>query len=245
MPILRPFTSCSPIKFLQALLVIVGLLGNCPGQSSAIAQPQRVEWLLPQQIYAVAGLPLNVYFANAIRTQSLANVQVQVECPLGQSQPTFWTLNPQDEDVGEHPLQLEVKDAQGNTLAQATTTLLVAPQNAGESTPLRLLLVGDSLTHASIYPNELSVLLNIPSNPALVMLGTHRPERAAPEVAHEGYGGWTWQRFAEHYEPQPDGTYKKKSSPFVSLNAGGKPALDVPRYFREHCGRPISSSRHF
>jgi len=68
------------------------------------------------------------------------------------------------------------------------------------------------------------------------MLGTFKPGNAAEGVAHEGYGGWTWLRFATHYEPEPDGTYKKRSSPFVYLGADGKPVLDVKRYFDQECG---------
>ena len=67
------------------------------------------------------------------------------------------------------------------------------------------------------------------------MLGTHKPDRAAEGVAHEGYGGWTWQRFVSRYEPKPDGTHRKRSSPFVSLGDDGKPSLDVSRYLTDEC----------
>jgi lysophospholipase L1-like esterase len=67
------------------------------------------------------------------------------------------------------------------------------------------------------------------------MLGTHKPKSAAEGVAHEGYGGWTWQRFVSQYEPSPDGTYRKRSSPFVYL-ADDEPRLDVERYLTEEYG---------
>ena len=63
------------------------------------------------------------------------------------------------------------------------------------------------------------------------MLGTHKTRNAAKGVVHEGYGGWTWERFVTKYEPNPDGTYRKRSSPFVFLGADGKPELNVKRYF--------------
>ena len=142
-------------------------------------------------------------------------------------------------DVGDHLLSVTVADTKGNQLGQATTTLRVAPADAGTGGKLRLLIVGDSLTHATLYPNEIARLLSQPGNPSWKMLGTHRPKSAAQGVAHEGYGGWTWQRFASQYEPQPDGTYCKRSSPFVYLGSDGKPGLDVPRYIAEECeGEP-------
>jgi lysophospholipase L1-like esterase len=97
------------------------------------------------------------------------------------------------------------------------------------------LIVGDSLTHATTYSNEIARLLSLPGNPNWIMLGTHKPPKAVNGVAHEGYGGWTWQRFASHYEPNADGTYRKRSSPFVYPGVDGKPVLDPKRYFDEQC----------
>jgi len=132
-------------------------------------------------------------------------------------------------------LKLSVSDSDGNALGSARTTLVVAPVDAGQGEEVRLLIVGDSLTHASHYPNEIARLLSRPGNPAFKMLGAHKPPRAAEGVAHEGYGGWTWVRFLKHYEPNPDGTYRKQSSPFVFKGSEGTPGLDVKRYFDEHC----------
>ena len=58
------------------------------------------------------------------------------------------------------------------------------------------------------------------------MLGTHKPKAAAKGVAHEGYGGWTWQRFVSQYDPKPDGTHRKRSSSFVYLANGRNSTLN-------------------
>ena len=121
-------------------------------------------------------------------------------------------------------------------MERASTTLKVVSADAGKGKSIRLLIVGDSLTHGTIYANEIARLLSLPGNPDWTMLGTHKPSRAAEGVAHEGYGGWTWSRFASHYEPNPDGTYRKRSSPFVYLGENDKPVLDLNRYFDEECG---------
>jgi len=74
-------------------------------------------------------------------------------------------------------------------------------------------------------------LLSEPGNPDWSMLGTHQPTNANENVRHEGYGGWTWQRFVSMYEPNPDGTHRKRSSPFVFLDSNHTPTLDVAEYF--------------
>ena len=195
----------------------------------------ELQLTLPAEFYAVVDAEMHLYFAETILAEHPEAYHFEVTCDVGSAEATHWHLLPSASQVGRHPFALTVSDAEGRQLATAATTLVVSPAEAGKDRNVRLLIVGDSLTHGSIYPNEIARLLRRPGNPGLAMLGTHQPGNAAPGVAHEGYGGWTWQRFAEHYEPDPDGTYRKKSSPFVFLDENEQPKLDLPRYFAEHC----------
>jgi len=194
-----------------------------------------LELSLPAVCYSVVGLPMSLYYDNIVLTQEPDKLHFQVRCELGKAAARAWTVTPQAADVGDHDWGLCVTDAAGKQLASARCKLHVAPADAGSHAALRLLLVGDSLTHASIYPNEIARLLSLSGNPASKLLGTFRPAGVQPGVAHEGYGGWTWARFVSHYEPKPDGTYHKRSSPFVFLRPAGKAVLDVPRYIQTAC----------
>ena len=200
-----------------------------------VVQAANPRLTLPEEFYAVPDLEMSIYFSNTVLSENPEAFQFEVTCDLGSQETNRWVVVPKAEDVGRHELTLSVSDADGNKLATAKSTLVVSSLDAGEGRKLRLLIVGDSLTHASRYPNEIARLLGRAGNPQLTMLGTHKPKGANPGVAHEGYGGWTWYRFLAHYEPKPDGTYKKRSSPFVFMGTDGKPGLDVPRYFAEHC----------
>ena len=194
---------------------------------------------LPRDIYAVVGLETSIRFENIVPTTLPDGQRVVATCPLGSSDSEQWTFTAQAADVGQHRLVARILDGDGLTLATARTTLHVSPESPAAGRPSRLLIVGDSLTHATVWPNELARLMSQPGQPTWTMLGTHRPSSAKEGVAHEGYGGWTWQRFLAHYEPNPDGTYRKRSSPFVYLGKDDRPELDVPRYIAENCeGRP-------
>ena len=217
---------------LKQLLLILATLLAAP---TLLATEPALRLTLPAQVPAVVGVPASIYFDNIVLTQTPEAYRFDVACDLGKSEPRRWTLTPKATDLGTHPLSITVTDASGKQLAKATTRLRVVPADAGEGQSLRLLIVGDSLTHATLYPNEIARLLARPGNPEWTLLGTHKPTSAKPGVAHEGYGGWTWQRFVQQYEPNPDGTYRKRSSPFVYLGKDEKPALDVPRYIREEC----------
>ncbi|MBI2477651.1 MAG: hypothetical protein HYV60_03085 [Planctomycetia bacterium] len=226
--------NCKPTTFLRrTLITCICWLAATSGVA------EELQLTLPPVIYAVPNLESAMYFDNLVLTQSPEIYRFEVTCDLGIHQPNRWVVTPHADARGDHTVIVRVTDVDGQVLDMATTTLRVAALDAEHEQELRLLIVGDSLTHASAYPNELFRLFTQPGNPKLTLLGTHKPGGAAEGVAHEGYGGWTWQRFVSQYEPDPDGTYRKRSSPFVYLGDNGMPVLDVSRYIAEECeGEP-------
>ncbi|MBN8628820.1 MAG: SGNH/GDSL hydrolase family protein [Planctomycetes bacterium] len=155
----------------------------------------------------------------------------------GSKEAAYWKHTPTPNEAGriQRLVLCTARDAD-NASDCDRTELCIAPADAGAGRDIAILIVGDSLTHATHYPNEWARLLNQSGNPKWTMLGTHKPGNATAGVAHEGYGGWRWQTFLERYEPKPDPAKRVWSSPFVFAGADGKPGLDLPRYFREACG---------
>lgn len=220
-------------RFLFVLLM-VGAVSSESGLQAADEQASAVRLTLPAEMYAVVGGELNVYFDNIVLTQTPENFSFDFGCDVGTVEARRWRVLPTADDAGRHKLTVTVRDSGGKVIEHAATMLNVVPADAGEGRKVKILIVGDSLTHATAWPNEVARLLANEGNPQWRMLGTHRPSSAAKGVAHEGYGGWTWQRFVTKYEPEPDGTHRKRSSPFVFLGEDEKPKLDVARYFDEH-----------
>lgn len=221
-------TALTPLRGFAA-----GLIALSAVQSAMTAEQPDLRLTLPGSFYAVAGTEISICFDNVVLTETPEDYRFNVQCQLGETEEQRWSLTPRPNDAGSHKLTITVSDSSGKRLDQASTQLHVVPADTGADRAVRLLIVGDSLTHATIYPNELARLLSQPDNPDWTMLGTHRPKNAAEGVRHEGYGGWTWQRFVTHYEPNPDGTHRKRSSPFVFLGDNDNPALNLPRYFEE------------
>ncbi len=200
----------------------------------------ELQLTLPPVVYAVPGVPISLHHDNLVLTQTPEHYRFEFACKLGKNEERRWTVTPANGDAGDHPLGVTVKDAAGKVLEQGSTTLHVSPRKAGADKPLRLLIVGDSLTHASAYPNEIARLLSEPGNPKVTFLGTHKPSSAKPGVAHEGYGGWTWIRFLTQFAPQTAEAAgplaRKETSPFIFPSADGKTGtFDLSRYFKEHC----------
>ena len=211
------------------LLCCAGCLPAVPAADEDLA-PQ-----LPPAIYAVVGQPLSIYYDNLVLTREPAAYRYDVTCDLGEAGERAWTVTPTAGQAGEHAWAVKVSDAAGTVYGEAKSTLHVAPADAGAGKPFKLLIVGDSLTHATVYPAKLGELLSAAGGPQWTMLGTNSRGAVPETIHHEGYGGWTWARFANHWEPEPDGTYKKMSSPFLFM-VRDQPTLDVARYFDEKCG---------
>lgn len=194
---------------------------------------------LPPVVYATPDVEMSIYHDNIVLSEKPESYRFEFRCPLGTAETRRWTVKPTDKDVGEHPIEITVKDQAGQIIESGRLTLHISPRHAGEGNSLRLLIVGDSLTNASMYPNEIAKMLAKPGNPTWTMIGTHKPAGTLPEVRHEGYGGWKWADFLTKFAPQPAGVTagplaKKTTSPFIFPDASQKPVFDLPRYFREN-----------
>lgn len=218
----------SRFYFLRSVVLLVWMAAPHLCQAD-----DEIALTLPSEFYGVVGEPTAVYFDNVVLARDSGQLQFKAECEVGTVEAKAWKCTPSKSEIGRHKFSIEVQDSNGKRIAVARSTVVVSQPASRNSR--RVLVVGDSLTHASQYPNELYRLYAQHHKTPLVMLGTHHPGGASDNVNHEGYGGWTWQRFATKYEPNPDGTYRKRSSPFVFLNDDSKPTLDVARYVREHC----------
>lgn len=224
---------------MKPLLSLVSVLAIPCVFVKAETSPSQLRLTLPAVWFAVPGVPMSLYYDNTVLTGNPESYRFEVTCNIGKSEPRRWTVTPTDRDVGDHPMEIVVKSAGDKEIERGRTTLRVAPRNAGAKRNLRLLIVGDSLTHASMYPNEVARLLSGPGNPKWTMLGTHKPAAAKPGVAHEGYGGWKWIDFLSKFDPKPPDVAagpmaRKSTSPFVFRDTNGKGRLDIARYFREH-----------
>ena len=227
------------MKFLLGTLFLLSITSLTSVGQGKTASPS-LQLTLPSLWYGVPDVPVSLYYDNVILTENPDQYHFTIKCDIGTPETRRWTVTPTSADTGDHAMEVSVADAEGKVLETAKTTLRIVDAKA--SRPLRLLIVGDSLTAATLYPNKIAALLNTPGNASWTMLGTNRkPDSGSAGVVHEGYGGWTWASFLRRYEPKPerspDGkSWKKRSSPFIYLE-NGKPELDIARYIKEECAQ--------
>jgi lysophospholipase L1-like esterase len=206
----------------------------------------NIHLFLPKTIFAVPGVECRLFFENLVDCPDVNQLRFRIKCALdGGTERRCWKATSQVGDVGEHPFEVVVTDLKGGTLARADAVLKVAPSDAGKGGKVRLLIVGDSLTHTSLYPYELKKLMSRPGNPALTMIGTHTVEKVRnrtsgqwikipADVRHEGYGGWTWHDFVAYNQPGMAKVRHRDRSPFLYNDGNNAVKLDVERYLREN-----------
>ncbi len=208
--------------------------GKAPDANANVPGPVRL--VLPPTIYAVVGKEMNVYFDNVTLILNPANYAFDVTCPKGRQQSERWTYVAEDEDIGEHPFELVVRNEQNELVARGRSKLKVVAETKGGdegASPRSVLMVGDSLTHASIYPARVVELFQN-AGQELRLIGSHQPQGQPEAIRHEGYGGWTAKRFATHYkETARRGDYKDRGSPFLFGQGSDQPQLDFKRYCQE------------
>ena len=201
-------------------------------RASRLVSPATCNSLYPKQATLAVGVEWSVYFDNIVLTQSPEDFQYGVDCEIGKTEPRRLERHSQCEASwrsrvhGSGHRQRRKRccrwvHATSRVASAFRSTRTAEDHVCGRQPNARL----------TRYPNEVAWLLSQAPLIDWKMLGTHRPPSAEENVAHEGYGGWTWQRFAEKYEADPDGTHRKRSSPFVFLS-DGKPKLDVCRILR-------------
>lgn len=197
--------------------------------------------VLPEVVYAVPGVESNIYFENVYFCVNPDNYLFDVDCPKGRNYRDRWSFTPEAKDVGTYPLTLTVIGENG-TVAKGETKVIVTPADAGKGKDISILMVGDSLTNATVYPTRLHTLMKGENNPKLKMIGAHCGSGRTPEpggVAHEGYGGWAWGTFLNRFEDdsniaEPAKKFYAKSK-FLSRK-DGKVVFDMQQYVDKYNG---------
>ena len=228
-------------NFVYVLTLSLGcwLVSKCDADDAVLTLPnqnpaQSTRLALPPQLFAVVGIETNVYFDNVFLTLNTANVAFDVTCERGRQQAERWTWTPTNADVGEVPFRLKVLDGQNQIITEIASTIHVFRPDQATEKATSLLIIGDSLTHTSVYSQHLLDLVTKWGSGRLTLVGSHGVDPELGANRHEGYGGWTAERFATFYSNTArQGDYSKRGSPFLYKQTDGTTKLDFEQYCKD------------
>jgi len=233
----------------RVLTTLVLLLLTCAASQAGATDGDvfagDVRLALPRVIYAVEGVEANVYFDNAVLVINPSNYVFDVTCNVGYQYDDRWTLTAKTEEVGDHPITLEVRDQSNAVIARARSTVRIAPASTGRDQRATLLIAGDSHVQRDFYPQHLLDLGKADAHLELTLVGSRGRGNQPPtdDLRHEGYNGWTAAAFATMAgTASRTGIFKRPDtgSPFIYTDNAGAARLDFARYANEfNAGRPI------
>ena len=232
------------MKIFSATLAALFLIAGCCASASPVpkapapavkAPANRVKLQLPPAIYAVPGVESCIYFDNVVCVVNPDNYVFDVKCAKGRNDQKRWRYTPAAGEKGSFDLELTVLSDNG-VEAVGKTKVIVTPANAGKGRNFAILVIGDSLTAASVYPKRTFDLLTRNGHPQVKFLGT--TGRTNSTVKHEGYGGWAWKTFLTKTQARKVAPGEKprayyRASPFLF-----KGKFSLAQYLKEnHQGR--------
>lgn len=182
--------------------------------------PGPLHFTLPHIIDVAAGDTASVYLRSTVQTETPGAYTFQLVNGPGFIDATHWEWTPAA--ATSAPLELTV--SQGATVIGRAHAALRVSGPPPPATPIRLLLVGDSLTWQNFYPNDLYARF-VADGIAVTMLGSSTGDPGNPLVpgaAHEGFSGYAYKTFVDQ-------------GPFVFLE-GGVFVLDFARWVQTTAG---------
>lgn len=223
------------MRILRFVLIELLLLASAANGAEAEVLAGKVRLVLPPVIYATPDVECNLYFDNAVLTTSVDNYAFDVKCDIGLQMSERWAVTPTNGEAGDHPIVVEIRDKANQLVARGESIVRVELPPRKVDQPMTLLIVGDSLTEASIYPQQIVDLASSGGVDWLELIGTRGPKNMPPtgDVKHEGYSGWTANAFTLFSGPLARSGYYKRGatgSPFIYESADGVKKLDFARY---------------
>ena len=158
----------------------------------------NINVFLPNNIYAVVGDTLQVFFKSLIQAVEPLRYNVLVACAKGVQYHRYWEYTPEAADIGTTTFKVTVKDDNGNILGSAQCNLVTVAAAVSPSSSIKVLCIGDSTTAGGQWVSELKRRLT-GSGGTPVADGLSNISFVGSmenlNTKFEGHSGWAWSDY--------------------------------------------------
>lgn len=182
---------------------------------------------LAKKYYLVVGDRFELFYRGIIKATNPYQYFIKITCDKGKPFPRYFMFLPEEKDVGEFELQLDLINDEGEMIASKKTTLVVnKPQPPQKK--VTILCIGDSLTAAGYwtgegyrrYCHQKGVPEGLGFSNTIDLIGLCKYQVGEERIGYEGYGSWQWKSFCTNSLPS------KTSSIWVDVVKHNKTEVD-------------------
>lgn len=155
---------------------------------------------LPDKIYAIVGDTLQLFYRGMIKAVNPYIYDIVVNCSVGKAFPRYFQLDAGS--AGSYNFELKVKDNNGNILGNKSCKIEIKEAVKAPTNNLNILIIGDSLTNARIYPKEAYRRLcktgGVPTGLGynnINFVGRKKVDIENTTIGVEGNSGWSWSSY--------------------------------------------------
>lgn len=122
--------------------------------SSIMGNEKEIPISLPDNITAVVGDTLQVFFRGCIQAVNPNDYNIFMQCGKGKQFKRYFEYTPSSADVGTATFKINIKDDFGKILGNKSCTLTTSASPSSPSSNINVLCIGDSITANGWWPSE-------------------------------------------------------------------------------------------
>ena len=159
---------------------------------------------LPDNISAVVGDTLQVFFRGCIKAVNPNNYNIVLQCSKGKQYKRYFEFTPTLDDVGTTIFKINIRNILGKTLSSKSCTLATFAEPSSPSANLNVLCIGDSITANGWWPSEAYRRLTgnggTPTGKGLTNIA-FVGDKVLDGAGYCGHSGWAWQDYVTEGRP--------------------------------------------
>lgn len=166
-------------------------------------QSDKLEMLLPDKFYHVAGDTLQLFYRGMIRTTDMSGKFVNPTCVIGVSYCRMYETS--SSNLGNKRLTINVYDDNRNNLARGVTTIQVVQAPVNPDSKKHVLLLGGSFIDNNTIYTELNRRLTGAAGTGSPAAAGLSEDRIA--VHKIGHSGWGWYDYTHNNRSNPSNPF--------------------------------------